>query len=355
MSADTCDVRVQSSPEPQERHSSSPPCKGSQRCISIHANVDAASSGLMELVHGQVHATSHGISQNISMRAPQGSCGVVYDAVMELHIREDHPEHPNRIKELSSRLEREGLLGKCTRLTPKLATDEELLKCHSKAHIDRVDGLYSNAITTEGRRAEQVGDAFIISEDIYCNRHTSMAARSAAGCCVQAVHAVMAGQVRTAFAIVRPPGHHAESQELMGFCFFNNVAVAAHAALEQPGMERVLILDWDIHHGNGTQQIFQEDPRVLVVSLHRRDGNFYPQGCGYANEVGKGPGRGFNVNVPWTSKGMGDADYLAAFDLLLDPIITQFNPQLVLISAGFDAVDGDFLGRCHVSPPALLP
>lgn len=93
MSADTCDVRVQSSPEPQERHSSSPPCKGSQRCISIHANVDAASSGLMELVHGQVHATSHGISQNISMRAPQGSCGVVYDAVMELHIREGEGSH----------------------------------------------------------------------------------------------------------------------------------------------------------------------------------------------------------------------------------------------------------------------
>ncbi|WIA41969.1 hypothetical protein OEZ86_009272 [Tetradesmus obliquus] len=284
------------------------------------------------------------------MPAPRGSCGVVYDAVMELHMREGHPEHPNRIKELSSRLEREGLLSKCTRLTPKLATDEELLKCHSRAHIDRVDGLYSNPVTTEGQPAEQVGDTFIISSDIYCNRHTSMAARSAAGCCVQAVCAVLSGQVSSAFAIVRPPGHHAESQELMGFCFFNNVAVAAHAALEQPGVERVLILDWDIHHGNGTQQIFLQDPRVLFVSLHRRDGNFYPKGCGFAEEVGTGHGRGFNVNVPWSSKGMGDADYMAAFDLLLQPIIEQFDPQLVLISAGFDAADGDFLGLCRVSP-----
>ncbi|KAF8059654.1 Hdac6 [Scenedesmus sp. PABB004] len=313
--------------------------------------------------------------------------GIVFDAVMELHLREGHPEHPNRVRELNARLEGEGLLERCARLSPARATDAELLACHSRAHVDKVEGLYGAPITAAGLPAARVGDAFIISGDIFCNAHTAAAARSAAGCAAQAVRAVLTGEVEAAFAVVRPPGHHAESEALQGFCFYNNVAVAARAALARPGVRRVAVVDWDvraagrvlraagaaaaralpsllcarsrltpsppppqIHHGNGTQQIFEADPAVLVLSIHRRDKNFYPQGCGYAGEVGTGPGRGFNVNVPWPCKGMGDADYDAALELLVDPILASFAPDLVIISAGFDAAAGDFLGQTEVSP-----
>ena len=139
------------------------------------------------------------------------------------------------------------------------------------------------------------------------------------GTACEAALAVATGTCDRAFAVVRPPGHHADCGRATGFCFFNNAAVAARVALERGAARRVLILDWDVHHGNGVQDILYEDPRVLYVSLHRYGDGFYP-GTGAATEIGAGAGKGFNVNIPWEEKGLGDADYLAAFDLVVDPV-----------------------------------
>ncbi|KHJ94001.1 histone deacetylase family protein [Oesophagostomum dentatum] len=170
---------------------------------------------------------------------------------------------------------------------------------------------------------------------------------------LQCVDRVVTGGIGewNAFALVRPPGHHAGISEPSGFCIFNNVAVAAQYAIDKYGLRRVLILDWDVHHGNGTQEIFWEDNRVLYISLHRHDeGTFYPMGepKDYA-DVGEGKGRGFSVNIPWNGGKIGDDAYRAAFSKIVMPIAYEFCPELVFISAGFDAAVGDPLGECYVS------
>ncbi|XP_042370787.1 histone deacetylase 6-like [Plectropomus leopardus] len=161
-------------------------------------------------------------------------------------------------------------------------------------------------------------------------------------------------QVSNGVAIVRPPGHHAERDSPCGFCFFNTAALAARHAqkISQDAPLRVLILDWDVHHGNGTQHIFEDDESVLYVSLHRYDnGTFFPSSEDAApDRVGVSKGVGFNVNVAWSGGRMGDSDYLAAFHRVVMPIATEFNPGLVLVSAGFDAARGDPLGGYHVTP-----
>lgn len=163
------------------------------------------------------------------------------------------------------------------------------------------------------------------------------------------------GQVRNAVAIVRPPGHHAGPGAAGGFCLFNNVAVAArHGQSLAGGALRVLILDWDVHHGNGTQKIFEEDPSVLYISLHRHDGSFFPGGSGGSpRRRGRGRGTGFTINVGWGGPRAGDPEYLLAMTRLVLPVACQFSPQLVLVSAGFDAGRGDPLGGCLVSPPTF--
>jgi acetoin utilization deacetylase AcuC-like enzyme len=156
---------------------------------------------------------------------------------------------------------------------------------------------------------------------------------------------VGAGRLANGFAVLRPPGHHAEAERAMGFCLFNNVAVAARAVQAAGLARRILVVDWDLHHGNGTQHSFREDPTVLYFSVHQFP--FYP-GTGSVAEIGGGEGRGYTVNVPFPA-GMGDAEYLAAFDGVLLPIANAFAPDLVLVSAGFDAADGDPLGSMRLS------
>ncbi|KAK6747351.1 hypothetical protein RB195_000510 [Necator americanus] len=168
--------------------------------------------------------------------------------------------------------------------------------------------------------------------------------------CVDHVLTAGVGE-RNAFALVRPPGHHAGVAEPSGFCIFNNVALAAQYAIDKYGLSRVLIFDWDVHHGNGTQEIFWEDNRVLYMSIHRHDdGMFYPMGepKDYVN-VGEGDGRGYSVNIPWNAVKIGDDAYRAAFSKIIMPIAYDFSPDLVLISAGFDAAVGDPLGECSVN------
>ncbi|KAF8005729.1 hypothetical protein BT93_K0115 [Corymbia citriodora subsp. variegata] len=165
---------------------------------------------------------------------------------------------------------------------------------------------------------------------------------------------VAKGELDSAFAIVRPPGHHAEHDEAMGFCLYNNVAIATNFLLKEKelGINKILIVDWDVHHGNGTQKTFWKDPRVLFFSVHRHEfGSFYPANDdGDYTMIGEGPGAGYNINVPWENGRCGDADYLAVWDHILIPVAKQFNPDMILISAGFDAAVGDPLGGCHVTP-----
>lgn len=193
-----------------------------------------------------------------------------------------------------------------------------------------------------------------VSSSLYVNEHSAYAARLSCGGAIELCDAVASGRIKNGFAIVRPPGHHAEPQKSMGFCFFNNVAVATQVVMQRhASIKKVLILDWDVHHGNGTQRVFENDPNVLYISIHRydEDGSFYP-GSTYGDytSVGSGDGAGYSVNVPWPTKGMGDADYLYAFYHLIMPIAQQFAPDLVIISAGFDAAEGDRIGECKVTP-----
>ncbi|XP_030330128.2 histone deacetylase 6-like [Strigops habroptila] len=192
-------------------------------------------------------------------------------------------------------------------------------------------------------------------DSVFLSPRSYECARLAAGTACAAVSAVLRAQVRNAVAIVRPPGHHAGPGAAGGFCLFNNVAVAAqHGQSLAGGALRVLILDWDVHHGNGTQKIFEEDPSVLYISLHRHDGSFFPGGSGGSpRRRGRGRGTGFTINVGWGGPRAGDPEYLLAMTRLVLPVACQFSPQLVLVSAGFDAGRGDPLGGCLVSPPTF--
>ncbi|KAF6143791.1 hypothetical protein GIB67_016712 [Kingdonia uniflora] len=185
--------------------------------------------------------------------------------------------------------------------------------------------------------------------DTYANEHSACAARLAAGLCADLSSAIMSGRVNNGFALVRPPGHHAGVKQAMGFCLHNNAAVAALAA-QGANAKKVLIVDWDVHHGNGTQEIFEENKSVLYISLHRHEGGTFYPGTGAADEVGIMGAEGYCVNVPWKCAGVGDNDYLFAFEHIVLPIALTFAPDLTIISAGFDAARGDPLGCCDVTP-----
>ena len=269
-----------------------------------------------------------------------GVVGLCYSDVMELHEGPSHHfERPARHAVTVARMRKDGLEEKCDIIAAREATDEELLTCHSREHLEYVASAFDR---TSDEKVQGVGD-------IYWTEHTERCARTAAGSACAATDAVAGGTHHRAFAVVRPPGHHAECARAMGFCFYNNTAVAARAALAaHPHVNRVLLLDWDVHHGNGIQDVLYRDSRVMYVSLHRYGDGFYPE-TGAMEETGTGEGVGYNVNVPWTEKGLGDADYLAAFDLVIDPIAKSFDPDLVIIAAGFDAAEGDPLGGMKVT------
>ncbi|KAF3499203.1 hypothetical protein F2Q69_00039955 [Brassica cretica] len=277
--------------------------------------------------------------------------GLVYDETMCKHDTphgEAHPERPDRIRVIWENLQLAGVTQRCVVLGGTKAEDAHLQLVHTKDHVN----LVKSSTNKKDYQSDRVAS---LVNSIYLNGSTSEAAYLAAGSVVEVAEKVAKGELDSGFAIVRPPGHHAEADEAMGFCFFNNVAVAASYLLdERPdlGVKKILVVDWDVHHGNGTQKMFWEDPRVLVFSVHRReDGGFYPGGeDGSYNMVGEGPGEGFNINVPWEQGRCGDADYLAAWDHILIPVAKEFNPDIILLSAGFDAAIGDPLGGCRVTP-----
>jgi acetoin utilization deacetylase AcuC-like enzyme len=223
-----------------------------------------------------------------------------------------------------------GLEPKLQLVGPREATATELLRVHTQAHLDRV-------AATAGRTVR-------FDPDTQAGPRTHAAALKAAGAVVDAVERVLDREADRAFCAVRPPGHHAEADRAMGFCYFNNVAVGAAHALAR-GVERVMIVDWDVHHGNGTQHRFYDDPRVLYVSSHEFP--FYP-GTGALDEVGEGAGRGFTVNLPMPA-GMGDAEYARVYRQVVEPIGRAFDPQLVLVSVGFDPHVSDPLAGMRVT------
>ncbi|KAM9351272.1 histone deacetylase 6 [Symphorus nematophorus] len=276
--------------------------------------------------------------------------GLVYDERMMEHLNmwdRHHPEQPQRIAKIFSKHQQLGLVDRCQRIPARLATEEELCRCHSVQHIDQMKAT----AVMKPRDLHKLSEEF---NSIYINNQSFSSALLAAGSCFTAVERIVSGQVNNAVAIVRPPGHHAERDSPCGFCFFNTAALAARHAqkISQDAPLRVLILDWDVHHGNGTQHMFEDDDSVLYVSLHRYDnGTFFPSSEDAApDRVGVSKGAGFNVNIAWSGGRMGDSDYLAAFHHVVMPIATEFNPGLVLVSAGFDAARGDPLGGYHVTP-----
>jgi acetoin utilization deacetylase AcuC-like enzyme len=241
-----------------------------------------------------------------------------------------HPERPDRVAVLEDLVD--GWNGAALeRIAPRAASDEEILAIHS-------GGLLETVRATQGRRCR-------IDADTATSARSYEVALLAAGGLIELVDAVATRAYRNGFAFVRPPGHHATATQAMGFCFFNNAAVAAQHLRAKHGYQRVAIVDWDLHHGNGTEAIFYEDPGVLYVSLHQYP--YYP-GTGAASDVGRGAGAGFNVNVPF-SAGVGDAGFLLAFEQVIEPVLRQYAPQFVLVSAGFDAHHRDPLGSLQVT------
>jgi acetoin utilization deacetylase AcuC-like enzyme len=241
-----------------------------------------------------------------------------------------HPERPERLVAVHEAIaERAHAL---ERLTPRPAEDDELLLAHGPAHLARVRAAVEHA------PAQLDPDTYVSSESL-------AVARLAAGAAADLACAVASGRLHAGFAAVRPPGHHAEPDRPMGFCLFNNVAIAARSLQRSLQLERILIVDWDVHHGNGTQALFEEDPSVLFFSTHQFP--YYP-GTGAARELGRGRGEGETVNVPLPAA-CGDLEYVGAFQRLLVPVALRYRPQMILVSAGFDAHRADPLASMEVT------
>ncbi|XP_042357205.1 histone deacetylase 7-like isoform X2 [Plectropomus leopardus] len=285
--------------------------------------------------------------------------GLVYDAQMQKHQctcgdNSRHPEHAGRVRSIWSCLHERGLRNQCERIRSRKATLEELQSVHSEKHVLLFGTNPLNRLKLDNRKLAGIlsqqmfvmlpcGGVGVDIDTVWNELHTSAASRIAAGCVTDLALKVAQGELKNGFAVVRPPGHHAAHSSPLGFCFFNSVAIAAKQLQHKLNVSKILIVDWDVHHGNGTQEAFYNDPNVLYISLHRYDnGNFFP-GSGHPSEVGAGAGEGFNVNVGWTgglNPPMGDAEYLAAFRAVVMPIAHEFSPDVVLVSAGFDAVEG---------------
>jgi acetoin utilization deacetylase AcuC-like enzyme len=242
------------------------------------------------------------------------------------------PGHPERVERgevmqavVASWKQRGGMVQ-----SPRPATRSELLRVHSPAHLAEIDQV-------SGRAAR-------LDPDTYTSPESRDVALLAAGAAIAGVEAIVQNRATRVMALVRPPGHHAERERIMGFCLYNSIAAAAAHALDL-GVERIVVMDYDVHHGNGTQWIFYENPRVLYVSTHQYP--FYP-GTGAAEDIGRGKGAGFTLNVPLEA-GSTDGDYLDVFKALVIPVIDQFRPELLMISAGFDAHERDPLARMRLS------
>ena len=258
--------------------------------------------------------------------------GIVRDAIYLEHVTESfHPENPGRLRAIYGRLEAMDQAG-LVYVPARAATDEEIALNHDPAYVSFVR-------ETKGSRQRRLDPDTVTSARSY------EAACMAAGGFLELIDACLSGKVDNGFALVRPPGHHAEAAKAMGFCIFNNCAIGARHLLKKHGYRRVMIVDFDLHHGNGTQHSFYDDPAVLYLSTHQYP--YYP-GTGWFDEVGEKEGKGYTINVPMTY-GMNDADYIHVFEEIVVPVSRLFRPEIVLVSAGFDIHRDDPLGGMAVS------
>jgi acetoin utilization deacetylase AcuC-like enzyme len=255
------------------------------------------------------------------------------DAFSQHRTPEGHPERPHRLEAIVNHLKGTGMWTVLRHLPFDSATEQDVLSVHSEDHLNLV------------RQTCAAGGGMLDEGDTHAVEQTCAVALLAAGAVAGAVDAVLGRTVDAGFCAVRPPGHHAERDRPMGFCIFNNVAIGARHAQQEHGIERVAILDWDVHHGNGTQHIFEKDSTVFYVSLHRYP--FYP-GTGSRAECGMGKGEGYTLNVPLPA-GTGEERYLGEFKEEILPVLETFKPELLLISAGFDAHQDDPLGGMELT------
>jgi len=260
--------------------------------------------------------------------------GLVYDDIYLKHkTTEGHPETPQRLVAVVERLKAKGLYSQLYALSPRPAALEWLLAVHSPEYIERTRKSCENNV------------GYLDSIDTPVSAESYQAALAAAGGVLSAIDAIVEKKITNAFCAIRPPGHHALKDEAMGFCIFNNVAIGTRYIQKKYNLSKILIVDWDVHHGNGTQATFYDDPNVLYFSVHRYP--FYP-GTGSESEKGSGKGLNYNINVPLPA-GSVDADYLRVFEEKLKPAALSFSPDFVLISAGFDAHKDDLLGGMQVT------
>ena len=258
--------------------------------------------------------------------------GYVYDPIYLKHDTGQHVENAKRLEALVSHLEQTGLKQQLTLVKPRAASVEELSLVHQRQYIWHIHDV------------AQKGGGWL-DVDTVMSPDSYEVALYAAGGAIRAMEAVMDGEVGSAFALVRPPGHHATPRRAMGFCLFNNIAIAAQYALAKYRLERILIIDFDVHHGNGTQEAFYHNPQVTYTSTHQYP--FYP-GTGSVEETGSGEAKGATINIPLPA-GCGDGEYLQVFEQIILPAARRFEPQLILVSAGYDSHWADGLALMQVS------
>ena len=260
------------------------------------------------------------------------STGIVYNPIFLQHDQPGHPENAKRLESIIFELKEKELLKKVLLIESRLAEINEIAICHTKEYLE-----YVNDFCDKG--------GGYLDPDTYSNKYSFTAASIAVGSSIDLTKAVIKGELKNGFALLRPPGHHALANRSMGFCLFGNIAITAKIALTRPGIRKVAIVDFDVHHGNGTQALVGDDPNILFISTHQYP--FYP-GTGSIREIGIGKSEGTIINIPVQS-GVGDAGFKMIYEKVIIPSLERFNPDLILVSAGYDAHWDDPLASLSLS------
>ena len=258
--------------------------------------------------------------------------GIAFDPLFLKHNQTGHPENAKRLEAIMLKLKNNGLLEQLIDIKSRSATENEIVQCHTKKYFDYLK-----------QYSEQGGG--YLDPDTYSNEYSFKAASIAVGTSIDLTNAIIKGELNNGFALLRPPGHHALSNRSMGFCLFGNISIAAKSALKQSGIEKIAIVDFDVHHGNGTQALVGENPNILFISTHQYP--FYP-GTGNVRDIGSGGAEGTIINIPLQA-GVGDLSFKLIYEEIVIPALRRIKPDLVLVSAGYDAHRDDPLANLNMS------